>query len=123
MNFHPAYFRKIMNWQNAITAFTHYLQLERSLSANSVQAYVRDVSRLRDYAEQSDISSPTQIDGAGLQQFLAGLQTQEFQARSQARLLSGLKAFFKYLLIERKIDVDPTELLDAPKLARTLPHK
>ena len=122
MNFHPAYFRKIMNWQNAITAFTHYLQLERSISANSVQAYVRDVSRLRDYAEQSDISSPTQIDGAGLQQFLAGLQTQEFQARSQARLLSGLKAFFKYLLIERKIDADPTELLDAPKLARTLPH-
>lgn len=111
-----------MTWPQAITAFTHYLQLERSLSPNSVQAYVRDVSRLYDYAREHGISGPRQITSEGLQQFLAGLQEQDLQARSQARLLSGLKAFFKYLLIERIVENDPTELLDAPKLSRKLPH-
>ena len=110
-----------MTWPNAITTFKHYLQLERSLSAHSVEAYVRDVEKLAAFAQENGAHSPKEVESRLVQEFLASVHETGLNARSQARLLSGVKAFYKYLLMEGKISANPTEVVEAPKLARKLP--
>ncbi len=111
-----------MSWPAAVNSFKQYLQLERSLSANSVEAYLRDVAKLQEFVAANGSVSLQEVNSKLLQDFLAGVTVDGGSARSQARLLSGIKAFFKFLLIERLIVADPTETLDAPKLSRALPH-
>jgi integrase/recombinase XerD len=109
-------------WQSYIKHFKNYLRLERSLSGNSVEAYVRDVEKLEEYLELVKIDlPPAKINEEYLTAFLKYLSELGLAAHSQARMLSGIKAFFKYLLLENEITEDPTELLESPRLPRKLP--
>ena len=112
-----------MNWTSYIKGFKNYLQLERSLSANSIEAYLRDVEKFVQYLELQELSlSPEKVEQNQIESFLQWVSELGLNARSQARILSGLKAFYKYLLVEDMIDVAPTELLESPKIGRKLPE-
>jgi len=109
-------------WQSYIKHFKNYLRLERSLSGNSVDAYVRDVEKLEEFVELAKIDlPPVRIAEEHLTAFLKYLSELGMAAHSQARMLSGIKAFYKYLLLENEITDDPTELLESPRLPRKLP--
>lgn len=109
-------------WQSYIKHFKNYLRLERSLSAHSIEAYVHDAEKLREYAELSNIApTPLDITEEHLLGFLKYLTELGLAAHTQARLLSGIKAFFKYLLLENLIPTDPSELIESPRLPRKLP--
>lgn len=109
-------------WQSYIKHFKNYLRLERSFSDNSVQAYIRDVEKLAEYIELAAINvSPVETKEEHLLAFLKYLSELGLTAHSQARMLSGIKAFYKYLLLENEITEDPTELIEAPRLPRKLP--
>ena len=116
------YETSIKVWEAYIKGFKAYLQLERSMSDNTVEAYLHDVVMLRDYMQMEqasvDISS---LQLTHLQQFITHIHELELAAGTQARILSGIKSFFGYLTLEEIITKDPTELLEAPKLKRTLP--
>ncbi len=110
-------------WEAYIKGFKAYLMLERGMSDNTVEAYLHDVAMLRDHmiAEHQDISLQ-QIELAHLQSFLLSIHELELAASTQARILSGVKSFFRYMALEEIIRKDPTQLLEAPKQKRALPH-
>jgi integrase/recombinase XerD len=111
-----------MNWRTAIKEYRAYIQLEKTLSANSVEAYERDVQKLHQYVEgYFKDTSPLDVKLTHLQQFLKALNEVELSPRSQARIISGIKGFYKYLLLENLVSDDPTELLELPKIGRKLP--
>ncbi len=111
-----------MSWQSYIKQFSDYLKLERSLSTNSIEAYVRDVEKLDQYVSLHHVGlSPLSVKVNHLQGFLEFINELGMSTYSQARILSGLKAFFKYLLFEELIDKDPTALIEGPKIGRKLP--
>ncbi len=111
-----------MNWDQSIHQFQNYLRLERSLSGNSVEAYVHDVVKLKQFVELSNPGiSPLDVNSTHLQDFLEYIHTLGMTPRTQARVISGLKAFYKYLLFENILEKDPTLLIEAPKLGRKLP--
>jgi integrase/recombinase XerD len=111
-----------LSWDSYIKQFTDYLKLERSLSANSIEAYVRDVGKLRQFLEiHHPGSSPLKIEFKQLQEFVEYVNKLGMSAYSQARILSGIKAFYKFLIAEDLIKDDPTVLLEGPKLGRKLP--
>lgn len=110
------------SWELDIRDFRNYLKLERSLSENSIEAYVRDISKLAQYVELKHAGVvPEGITYKQLQGFLKYLNELGMSAHSQARILSGIKGFFKYLLFEERLDKDPTALLEGPRLGRRLP--
>lgn len=111
-----------MNWEIHIKHFGHYLKLERSLAGNSIEAYVRDVEKLHQFMQMKFTKiSPLTLTSKHLQGFLEYINELGMSAYSQARIISGLKAFYKYLLIEELIQTDPTELIEGPKIGRKLP--
>lgn len=111
-----------MNWQIYLSNFKSYLQLEKSLSSNSVSAYVADVEKLIQYFDFSNLTvSPENLSLRQLQDFISWIAQLEMSANSQARIISGIKAFYKYLLLEDIITEDPTQLLESPRLKRSLP--
>lgn len=111
-----------MDWQAEITEYKNYLRLERGLSENSIQAYLRDINKLRQYCENREAAIKIDgVDAANLTDFLVILNQLGLSAPSQARIISGLKGFYKYLISEKKLLSDPTTLIDAPKLGRKLP--
>lgn len=112
-----------MEWKPILKGFKAYLILERSLSDNTVEAYLNDLNKLVSFFElsQKDLT-PAQIQLSDLQEFLMWVYELGLGARSQARLISALKTFYKYLLLEDLVNSDPTELLDGPKLARKIPE-
>jgi integrase/recombinase XerD len=111
-----------VNWENALTDLRMHLKLERSLSDRTVEAYLRDVGKLRDFAEaQRPALPPEKIQLEDLQLFITQVVKQGAKATSQARYLSALRAFFRSLLREKSISHDPSELLESPRLARKLP--
>ncbi|TAG56530.1 MAG: site-specific tyrosine recombinase XerD [Cytophagales bacterium] len=109
-------------WKSYIFDYLNYLKIERSLSNNSIEAYERDISKLTQYLEiiKSDIK-PEFITHQIVENLLYYLSDLGLSAHSQARILSGLKSFFKYLLYENLIQKDPLELIESPKLGRKLP--
>jgi integrase/recombinase XerD len=112
-----------ISWPSAISGFKSYLLLERSLSAHTIEAYLRDLDKLIQYLSlQKDDRSPTILDSQTLEAFIIWLNELGLGARSQARLLSAIKAFYKFLLVEDLIDQDPTALLEGPRLERHIPH-
>jgi integrase/recombinase XerD len=112
-----------MNWTPTIKGFKNYLQLERSLSANSIDAYLRDVEKFVQFLELQEIDvNPEKVEQNQIEDFLQWVSEIGLNARSQARILSGLKAFYKYMLMEDIIDIAPTELLESPKIGRKLPE-
>ncbi len=111
-----------MSWDFYIKQFKNYLKLERSLSDNSIDAYIHDIVKLKQFLEISNLQvSPIDIDLTHLQEFLQYINELGLSAYSQARILSGIKAFYKYLLYEEIVAADPTHLLEGPKLGRKLP--
>lgn len=111
-----------MDWKTAGRGFRTYLKLERSLSPNSIEAYENDLSKLQAFLEVHQIViSPLQVKQEHLRSMLQWCAKLGMQARSQARLISGLRAFFRYLLLENLIQEDPAENLDTPRLGRKLP--
>jgi integrase/recombinase XerD len=113
----------MMNWSSTIKGFKSYLQLELSLSFNSVDAYLRDVEKFVQFLKLKEINvAPEKVEQNQIEAFLQWVSEIGLNARSQARILSGLKAFYKYLIMEDIIEVAPTELLEAPRLGRKLPE-
>lgn len=110
------------HWQPYIRGFEHFMKLERALSGNTVEAYLRDVSRLVEYLQVvENQNGPGELELADFEKFLKHLGNFGLDVRSQARMLSGIKSFYKYLLMEDLIVKNPTELLEAPKLDRKIP--
>jgi integrase/recombinase XerD len=109
-----------MSWELSIKGFKSYLQIERSLSDNSVQAYIRDIKKFANYAIPLKLNE-LKIQRENISDFLAELKDDGIAARSQARIISGIKAFYKYLIIEDYIKYDPTELIESPKVGFKLP--
>ncbi|ALI98144.1 site-specific tyrosine recombinase XerD [Rufibacter tibetensis] len=111
-----------MNWSVSLTQFQGYLQLEKSLSSHSVEAYLRDVRKLVQYFEitQQEVG-PLAVEAKHLQGFLEWINTLGMTAHSQARTISGIRAFYKFLIMEDVLDADPTETIESPKLQRKLP--
>ncbi len=111
-----------LTWDFHIKQFKSYLKLERSLSENSIEAYLRDVEKLSQFVEMKYRGlSPMQVTYKHLQGFVQYVNELGMSAHSQARILSGVKGFYKYLLFEELLDKDPTTLLEGPKLGRKLP--
>jgi integrase/recombinase XerD len=111
-----------MRWDSEIHDFKNYLKLERGLSENSIEAYLRDITKLKEFCQGEN--SPLEIDlvtSQTLTSFLVTLSQFGLSAHSQARIISGIKAFYKYLMIEKRVANDPTSLIDAPRLGRKLP--
>jgi len=109
-------------WEPYKKSFKAYLQLEKSLSENSVEAYLHDIDKLTSYFEQSGLTRvPKEIVLKDLEGFLKWITELGMMPGSQARIISGLKSFFKFCLLEQIITSDPTALLEAPKLKRHLP--
>jgi integrase/recombinase XerD len=111
-----------MNWNTAINGFRAHLLLERSMSANSLDAYLRDVAKLQQFLELKKLElKPTQVTTELIADLMQYLESMGLEATSQARTLSGLKTFFRFLLLEDAIDIAPTDLIEAPKLGRKIP--
>lgn len=111
-----------MDWRSAIKGFQAYLKLERSLSENSIEAYTRDIEKLYQFSDIQPVKLfPENITLTHLRQFIVWASELGMIPSSQARILSGIKAFYKYLLMEDMIKVDPSELLESPKIQRKLP--
>ena len=105
-----------------IRSFEMYLSAERSFSKNSVEAYLRDIGGLASFMEEKFPSlSPQKTELKHLQEYIKQINKIGLSASSQARILSGIRAFYKFLLIEKETDNDPTLLLDWPRMARKLP--
>ena len=109
-------------WKPYLGGFRSYLQLEKSLSVNSVGAYLHDVDKLLQFFESSGISpEPDGVTLRHLQEFLQWITGLGMTARTQARVISGIRALYKYLLLENIVRNDPTELIDSPRIGRKLP--
>lgn len=112
-----------MSWQPYIKDFKIFLQLEKSLSANSIEAYTRDIDKLVRFMElQYNSLPPSRVELHHLTSFLAWVNELGLSARSQARIISGIKSFYKFLLLEDVIETDPTTLLETPRIGRKLPE-
>lgn len=111
-----------MSWEKQVRHFQHYLKIERSLSSNTQLAYVQDIEKLSRYLEKyfPEIG-PSQVKLDHLRSFVDSLASLEISPFTQARIISGIKAFFKYLMYEDIIEEDPAALLQAPRLGRKLP--
>lgn len=129
-------------WESYIKGFHAYLLLERSMSGNTIEAYLRDIRKLVQYlewhtakqrevartAEPTTEASPIKMPNPGeikletFQDMIAWFNGLGLDQRSQARMVSGIKAFYKYLLVEDLLNIDPTELLETPKLGRKIPE-
>jgi integrase/recombinase XerD len=112
-----------LSWKQSFRNFETYLRLEKSLSDNSVEAYLNDVFKLEKYFNEigRDIS-PVSVSYSDLKEFLAWYCTDNKNTRTQSRVLSGIRAFFRYLLIEGEIEENPSSLLDSPKIGLKLPE-
>ena len=105
-----------------IKHFGQYLRIERSLSDNSIEAYLMDVTKLKQFMEMTHAKvTAQQVTPKQLQGFITYVNELGMSAHSQARILSGIKAFYKYLMFEEQVDKDPTALMEGPKLGRKLP--
>ena len=111
-----------MNWKPEIHGFTSFLKLEKSLSQNSIEAYEHDIEKLVQFLDYKNYNlSSSQIELKHLQEFLQWVNELGMTATSQSRIISGIRAFYKYLLVENLLNSNPTELLETPKIGRKLP--
>ena len=116
-----ALFLPNMKWEQALKDYKLYLQIERGLSKNSIDSYSRDVTKLISYLEINKIStSPIKIISETVQQFIYEI-AKNVNARSQSRIISGLRSFFDYLIFEDYRASNPLELIESPKIGRKLP--
>lgn len=110
-----------MNWTSYLKSYQSYLKIERGLSSNTIESYCFDIEKLMLFLEHNNIDvSPIKIQEETLQQFIYEV-SKEVNSRSQARIISGLKSFFSYLIFEDYRDDNPLELIESPRLGRKLP--
>jgi len=110
-----------MKWSQALKDYQSYLKIERGLSANSIQNYSYDIVKLIKYLEEHNIEmSPIRVTEEDIQGFIYHL-AKKMNARSQARIISGLKSFFNYLIFEDYRETNPLELIESPRIGRKLP--
>jgi integrase/recombinase XerD len=110
-----------MNWNNSLQDYKHYLKLERGLSKNSIENYALDVEKLMLFLEDNDYTiSPVSIEKETIQEFIYSISKQ-VNARSQSRIISGLRSFFNYLVFEDYRQTNPLDLIESPKIGRKLP--
>jgi len=110
-------------WKQSFRNFETYLRLEKSLSENSITAYLNDVVKLEKFFTEIGINkSPSQVSYSDLKAFLAWYATDNNNTRTQARVLSGVRAFYKFLLIEGEVEESPASLLESPKIGLKLPE-
>jgi len=111
-----------MQWQVNIKGFQSYLRLEKSLAKNSIVAYTEDMSRFVQFLSDKKYDlSPEKIEHKHMTEFVRWLNELDRSATTQSRVISGIRAFYKYLLLENLVTKNPTELLETPKLGRKLP--
>jgi integrase/recombinase XerD len=112
-----------LTWKQSFRNFETYLRLEKSLSDNSIEAYLNDISKLEKYFIEtgSDIS-PLNVTYPDLKAFLAWYGSNNLNTRTQSRVLSGIRAFFRFLLIEGEIEENPASLIESPKIGLKLPE-
>ena len=111
-----------MSWDAYIKQFRNYLKLERSLADNSIEAYLHDITKLRQFFEIKNLTlSPLKVSQGDLIDFVEFINELGMSPYSQARILSGIKSFYKFLVYEELIEKDPSELLESPKIGRKLP--
>jgi integrase/recombinase XerD len=111
-----------LDWQAAKKGFRSYLKLERSLSNNSVDAYLGDLDKLMQFADTKLVKlKPETVQHRDLSDFIGWINELGMIPSSQARIISGIKAFYRYLLLDNQIQTDPSELIEGPKLQRKLP--
>lgn len=109
-----------MKTNNLIKNYNTYLLLEQGLSPNSVEAYLKDVSKLERYCKDANIRLE-KVSYSIIVEFIQAMAELGISARTQARLISGIKSFYKYLIIDKVIEADPTALIESPKIGRKLP--
>jgi integrase/recombinase XerD len=110
-----------MNWQNIIKEYKIYLKIERGLSKNTIDSYTKDLEKLCLFLKENNISiSPLAIDSHIIKQFIYEV-AKNLNPRSQARIISGLRSFFDYLVFEEYRNTNPTDLLETPKIGTKLP--
>lgn len=110
-----------MKWNHALKDYKLYLKIERGLSQNSIDNYALDVKKLITFMEASDINiSPLKIEAKTIQEFIYTI-AKEVNARTQSRIISGLRSFFDYLIFEDYRETNPLELIESPKIGRKLP--
>lgn len=111
-----------MKWEGSKKGYESYLKLEKSLSQNSIAAYINDINKLVDFLGKNFKKiGPEKVKLNHLKKFVEWLNERGVSPRTQARTISGIKSFYKYMLIEGKISSDPTALLESPKIGRKLP--
>ena len=112
-----------MSWEIWINSYRQYLSIEKSLSTNSVDAYTRDIKKLGLYfSDENHKKSPKEIQHEDFMGFLSDLHLQNISARSQSRIISSIKSFYKFLILEKEINVNPSELIESPKIGKKLPE-
>ena len=109
-----------MSWEKSIIEFKSYLKIERSLSDNTIDSYLRDVRKLSGFCREKNLNE-LQITKAQVKEFIVDINKEGISARSQSRIISGIKAFYKYLILEDYLKVNPTELIESPKIGMKLP--
>ena len=110
-----------MSWNRYIKDFVSFLKIERGLAENSILAYQNDVKKLQDFSESSKLEV-RDITFDHLKNFVKELYDLGLSARSQSRIISGIKQFFNYLVLENEIETDPSELIEMPKIGQKLPE-
>jgi integrase/recombinase XerD len=112
-----------LGWKQSLRNFETYLRLEKSLSGNSVEAYMGDVSKLEKFfTETGSEIKPAQVSYSDIKEFLAMFGADNNNSRTQSRVLSGIRAFYKFLLIEGEIDENPASLIESPRIGLKLPE-
>ena len=110
-----------MKWKDAINDFKLFLKIERGLSQNTIDSYTRDLKKLTSFLDENEINlSPISIDEEVIHQFIYDV-AKKINPKSQARIISGLRSFFDYLIFEDYRKNNPTDLIEAPKIGRKLP--
>ena len=112
-----------MSWNVYIRGYKNYLQIEKSLSNNTVDAYCRDIIKLNEFFNNELTNKKiNELSYQDFQSYLSHLNNQKINARSQSRVISSIRSFFKYLLLEKIVDENPSDLLENPKTGKKLPE-
>jgi len=113
----------MLDWDECKKKFKMFLKLEKSLSPNSIAAYLNDLKKLRIFLDSKEKGiTPENVTFQDIQDFVQNLNEQKVSTRTQSRTLSGIKSFFKFLLIDESLEKDPTALIEYPKIGRKLPE-
>lgn len=111
------------SWETEIREYRNFLKLEKGLSENSVQAYVNDLKKLAQFLDMQGMDvGPEKVEQETLHAFISWVNDLGLNARSQSRVISGIKSFFKYLVMEERVSSDPSLLLESPRIGRKLPE-